>query len=226
MYGGPGRDSFGGYLKTQNTGRTPTILGGPGNDLISFSNFPSMIDGGPGGDTLDITAITFFSLDLNEISSVENVIGIRSLDVVIGTPTDNYFQAKNQDGSNSFVGFTVRSNGGDDTIVGGSGRDSLIGGDGDDIISGGGGNDTIYGGNGNDIINGNSGNDRIYGGAGNDTLIGGPGRDHLYGEAGDDYFSTRDNKIDTLYGGDGNDSAKIDNTSTVKDLYHEIETLV
>ena len=60
-----------------------------------------------------------------------------------------------------------------------------------------GGNDTIYGFDGNDSINGGAGDDVIYGhlgadtlngGVGNDTLEGGLGLDTLTGGTGNDFF--------------------------------------
>jgi Ca2+-binding RTX toxin-like protein len=220
-YGGAGRDSFGAY---DGVSTPSTLLGGPGNDSFVQGNSGAIIDGGPGGDAFVSDSFHFAgSVDLHNFSSIENVLG--AIGDVIGTDAPNYI---------SFGDFTsqpsrlvsIISNGGNDTIIGSRFADYLSGGDGNDSIDGGGGNDVILGGIGNDMLIGNTGNDKIYGGAGNDTLLGGPGRDRLYGEAGDDLLSTRDKKRDTLYGGDGNDSGKIDNTATIKDLYHEIEKLV
>jgi Ca2+-binding RTX toxin-like protein len=213
--GGSGRDYFAGGGDSATT-----FSGGAGYDYFVTNRYwTSIIDGGPGRDTLD-NANSAPVLDLNLFKGIENLVNAAG-QLVIGTDAANYIAASPSSGAP----VTLRGNGGNDTIIGSLFADSLIGGDGDDVISAGGGNDTIYGGNGNDVINGNSGNDRIYGGSGNDTLIGGPGRDRLYGEAGDDLLGTRDHKIDTLYGGDGSDSAKLDH-KTVNDLYHEIEKLL
>jgi uncharacterized protein YkwD len=51
----------------------------------------------------------------------------------------------------------------------------LYGGKGNDTLVGGAGKDQIYGGHGFDILNGRGGNDALYGGALTDTLSGGPG---------------------------------------------------
>jgi Ca2+-binding RTX toxin-like protein len=215
--GGPGNDVFEGYVGGGQTGNKhpPTLTGGAGNDLFKIIHLPASIDGGKGGNTIDLSeSSNVFVVDLNSFRNVQNAINAYPVQKIIGTPGPNYM---------TVIAYGIGS---PCTLLGNFYNDVLDGGDGDDLISGGGGNDKIYGGNGNDVINGNGGNDRIYGGAGNDTLIGGPGRDRLYGEAWNDFLNTRDNKIDTLYGGDGNDSGKIDNTSTVKDLYHEIEKLV
>ncbi len=213
--GGPGRDSFagGGYAAT-------TFSGGPGNDYFLTNRYwTSIIDGGPGRDTLD-NVNSAPILDLNLFNSVENVVNAAG-QLVIGTDAANYIFA-----TDSGASITVRGNGGNDTIIGSQFADYLCGGDGNDSIDGGGGNDTILGGIGNDILIGNAGNDKLYGGAGNDTLVGGRGRDRMYGEAGDDLFAARDKKRDTLYGGDGTDSATVENKGKIQDLYHEIEKLV
>jgi Ca2+-binding RTX toxin-like protein len=219
--GGAGNDLFTG------SGSNVAIYGQGGNDLIKlfFVGAPGFIDGGAGGDTIDLSERDVPNLDLHDFVSVENVIGIHAHGTLIGTASANYFAPPPGVGSSPLPSVTIIGDGGNDTLIGSAARDRLDGGDGNDVISGGGGNDTIYGGNGNDIINGNSGNDRLYGGAGNDTLIGGPGRDHLYGEAGNDFLNTKDNKIDTLYGGDGYDSANLDH-KTVNDIYHDIEKLL
>nr|WP_237219941.1 cadherin domain-containing protein [Sphingomonas arenae] len=100
---------------------------------------------------------------------------------------------------------------GNDTIIGGAGKDVIEGQDGNDLIfgyrgaddlRGGNGDDILYGddlGNngiaGNDILRGQAGNDTLYGGFRDDQLLGGDDNDLLYGGMGDD----------TLLGGTGND---------------------
>jgi Ca2+-binding RTX toxin-like protein len=61
---------------------------------------------------------------------------------------------------------------------------------------------------------------------GKDTVVGASGRDRIYGNEGDDLILARDRKRDTLYGGDGSDTASVDNTSTIDDLWAEIEKLL
>lgn len=102
---------------------------------------------------------------------------------------------------------------GKDTLIGGALSDYLDGGDGDDTLLGGGGHDRLYGGNGNDFIAGGAGDDRIHGGPGRNTLIGNDGNDVIIatgnggnlmrGDAGHDYIQGVG--ADTIYGGDGHD---------------------
>lgn len=91
---------------------------------------------------------------------------------------------------------TGTGTGSNDNLNGGSGADTLSGGDGNDNLSGGAGADTLYGDDGNDKLSGGSGDDTLLGGTGNDTLVGGSGDDTLDGQAGSD----------TLNGDSGNDT--------------------
>lgn len=77
------------------------------------------------------------------------------------------------------VPLTMRGDGGDDVLVGGSGADKLIGGSGNDRLYGGRGDDRLYGGPGDDVLLGGPGNDVLSGGPGMDTLNGGPGSDQV-----------------------------------------------
>jgi Ca2+-binding RTX toxin-like protein len=62
--------------------------------------------------------------------------------------------------------------------------------------------DTLYGGPGDDTLVGGYGNDILYGGPGNDTLLGGGGADILVGGPGNDHIETG-NGGDTVYAKDG-----------------------
>jgi Ca2+-binding RTX toxin-like protein len=86
-----------------------------------------------------------------------------------------------------------------------------------------GGNDTIFARGGNDRIDGGDGNDILYGDLGDDTLYGGDGHDELNGGAGDDLLIGRTPlfglalpgfDVDTLNGGEGNDTIAITDNSS------------
>lgn len=71
-------------------------------------------------------------------------------------------------------------------VLGGAGRNFVVGdeadqfivlGEGDDVLRGGGGDDTVGSEGGNDQLYGDDGNDTLFGGQGNDTLDGGSGTD-------------------------------------------------
>lgn len=117
---------------------------------------------------------------------------------------------------------------GDDTIIGGNGRDNLGGEGGNDIILGGNNNDSLFGGtgfdeliggNGDDSIVGGAGNDSIFGSRGNDTLLGGDNNDTIRGEAGDDVISGNSG-ADKLYGDTGNDT--IDGGGGRDDIFGDV----
>nr|BFE74391.1 hypothetical protein GCM10020092_076920 [Actinoplanes digitatis] len=75
-----------------------------------------------------------------------------------------------------------------ENLLGGLGKDRLVGNGKANVLDGREGNDKLYGGGGNDTLLGHQGVDMLYGGAGNDTLLGHQGVDKIYGEAGDDWL--------------------------------------
>ncbi|MBR0288442.1 MAG: hypothetical protein IJQ82_05635, partial [Selenomonadaceae bacterium] len=79
------------------------------------------------------------------------------------------------DASERKAAIKLVGNANDNTILGGSGNDSLYGKNGNDYLVGGAGKDIIYGQNGNDTLWGGAGNDTLYGGSGKDTFIYKPG---------------------------------------------------
>lgn len=104
--------------------------------------------------------------------------------------------------------------GGSDTVTGSTDSEWVASNLGEDSLSGGGGNDTLMGGKdpdridgeiGNDFLRGDLDADTVSGGSGNDSLFGGKGNDQLVGNAGDDFLNG-DRDRDTLSGGDGLDT--------------------
>jgi Ca2+-binding RTX toxin-like protein len=97
-----------------------------------------------------------------------------------------------------------------DSVDGGTGNDTLIGGPLDDTLNGDDGSDSIVGNDGNDVINGNDGDNTMVGGNGDDTIGGGTGSNQMEGDAGDDVFINGNGLPDTVDGGDGTNIAQFD----------------
>ena len=135
------------------------------------------------------------ALDLDFASIVVcDIVGTAGNDVLRGTP-----------GADRVCGF-----GGDDVLVGGDGWDELRGGAGNDRVIGGRGRDKLLGELGDDRLLGGSGRDMLVGGPGDDWIEGGLAGDVLTGGNGNDRLFARDRIADTVEGGRGRDSARID----------------
>ena len=160
-----------------------TIWDGNGVDTYDMSNYTTRlrIDLAPGGwsllsgaqlavlntdDNVRARANVYNALlhDNDLRSLIENAIGGRNSDVILG-------------------------NVGKNTLAGGAGNDSIKGLNGNDRLNGGVGNDTLDGGIGNDSMIGAGGADKLVGGAGSDTFSGGLGADTHTGGTGNDTFS-------------------------------------
>ncbi|UXI66619.1 hypothetical protein [Tahibacter amnicola] len=83
--------------------------------------------------------------------------------------------------------------------------DTLIGGSGNDTVSAAGGADIVDGGIGNDIVSGGTGIDFLFGRDGNDSLTGDDDMDLITGRAGDDTIHGSNGLVDLLFGGIGSD---------------------
>ncbi len=201
--------------------------GGGGNDLIIANQAANRIDGGAGSDTVSYeTSNRGIAIALSQdtigsggaagdrLISIENIIGTRFNDTIVGDGRDNLISGgtggrdiliggngndtlsyETSDGGVNINLLTNRT-GGDaegDTI---SGFENLIGSFEDDNLVGSAGDNKIWGGAGDDRIDGGIGNDQLFGGDDNDSLIGGFGDDKLNGGAG----------ADRLEGGQGRDT--------------------
>ena len=130
-----------------------TILGGAGNDTLSFDNINNgvLLDFVFGIGTLDevnaegvlgsdgIGEVIYFVLEGQTYHSFEKIIGSKVNDYIVNlTPWDHFME-----------------------IFGGHGNDNLIGSYGNEILSGGMGNDIISGGYGVDTLSGGEGFDKF-----------------------------------------------------------------
>lgn len=92
---------------------------------------------------------------------------------------------------------TLRGDGDDNWLEGNGGRDRLLARGGDDIPQGGGGNDTVNGGGGDDVVWGDGGTDALIAGPGDDLLIGRDSNAEVIDcDAGNDVASVT--RLDTL----------------------------
>ncbi|WP_051539714.1 calcium-binding protein [Sulfitobacter sp. 20_GPM-1509m] len=126
-------------------------------------------------------------------SSAEDTIdnsGLFQGDVLLGNGDDTY---------TAFDGGIVLG-----VIDGGSGNDTLTGGDNADFMDGGDDNDRLFGRGGDDDLRGGLGSDFMSGGMGDDQVIGDDGADKMFGGDGDDTLNGGRDQ-DTIRGGDGND---------------------
>jgi hypothetical protein len=160
------------------------VYGGFGNDTLTGAAGKDTLYGGEGDDRLT-------GGQHNDI-----IHGQGGSDVLYGSEANDYM-----DGGT-----------GVDWLFGEDGDDSLLGGPHNDRIYGGAGRDRILGQHGGDLLVGDSGNDLIWGGIGNDLISGSSGIDYVWGEEGDDNIFARDDALDVIDGGDGNDTLDADAT--------------
>jgi Ca2+-binding RTX toxin-like protein len=80
----------------------------------------------------------------------------------------------------------ISSGGESDTVVGGSGNDTIQGDNGSDILTGGAGVDLIQGGKGLDTLDGGAGSDAVYGGREVDTFAAGDALSELLDRTSDE----------------------------------------
>jgi Ca2+-binding RTX toxin-like protein len=161
-----------------------TICGNAGDDVLVGGPGFDVMFGGYGADTVgygsagarvrvDLAAGTASGGDgIDEIFSIENVVGSRFDDLLIGTDGNNVMRGgeghdrlKGRDGSDRLIGGIGR-----DELFGGAGRDVLEGVGANDYLNGGRGDDELRGGSGDDVLEPDRGDDVVKGGAGTNTL--------------------------------------------------------
>jgi Ca2+-binding RTX toxin-like protein len=211
-----------------------TINGGADDDVIHGADGADVIQGGPGDDSI-------FGEQGNDLISDSagpnfSLSGGDGDDAICGSNQKDTVDAGN--GEDFVLGF-----GGADIINGGAGNDPALSGDGSaadalaigcvapagslgttlgDTISGGTGDDFLEGGPGDDLLKGLAGSDKLEGDAGADTLIGGTRKDVFNGGPGPDTLNACDGVRDTVIGGAGIDTAKIDHG--IDDVHADVET--
>jgi Ca2+-binding RTX toxin-like protein len=208
-----------------------TILGGPGKDVITGSDFNDIIDGQNDEDTVHGGGGNDSIGDSIDDGAPNHLFGGPGDDGLTGSSGNDDLHG--EDGNDSLVGDF-----GADLLDGGDGFDTVSYGDrGPDAasgvsvtLSGGaatgagapGENDTLQGiedlaGTGrNDTLVGDAGPNVIQGFAGDDAISGGPGYDILYGGQGNDSIDAVDGGSDRVAcGGEGTDTASVDSVDSV-----------
>lgn len=157
-------------------GLTATIVGTPGDDLLTGTPGPDVIAALQGDDLIwglggdDVICGGFGS---------DTVVGGAGFDVIFGAQGNDVIYAANGPGE------AERQDTRGARMFGGAGDDVIIGSARWDRMQGGVGNDVLVGFEGRDWMRGGSGADRVFGGAGTDDLHGGNGRDVIDASQGD-----------------------------------------
>lgn len=185
--GATGIDHIGGTFSLVNTG---TILGTSGHALDIDSSQGRVTNYGVISSlrdvaiVLDNTTTLLPSVTIVNYGTISGAGAIESLgttreiidnqglivsNIVLGAGDDYY------DGHAGIVDGAIFGADGNDTILGGAGREDVRGGNNADSIEGAAGNDWLNGEDGDDTIDGGDGNDLIRPGAGADLIDGGDG---------------------------------------------------
>jgi Ca2+-binding RTX toxin-like protein len=170
--------------------RNALTLTAPTPDMFFASNDNGQInvDGTGNQDrifaTTNGTSVAFTRHDFTQILQLDGVHGI----VIDGGDGDDSIVL-----GAGMMGSVLLGGDGRDTLIGADGDDTLLGGTDPDRLYGGGGQDRLSGQGHNDYLDAGPGSDRLYGDAGADILLAGSGNDRLWGGSG----------ADTLDGGGG-----------------------
>ncbi|MBL8498862.1 calcium-binding protein [Nitrosomonas sp. JL21] len=195
--GGAGNDTLAGIEQVVGSSFNDTLVG-----VSNAFDFGVYLQGGKGNDSIVGSDNSFNQLEGGE--GKDSLIGGNSDDTLIGGlgadvltggegwDTIDYFDALSSVTVNLENGTASGGAGNDilrsiEQVSGSSYNDTLIGGTGDNSLWGLDGNDVLVGGDGFDNLEGDFGNDTLTGGAGDDQLNGGWGDDVLTGGKGNDW---------------------------------------
>jgi Ca2+-binding RTX toxin-like protein len=187
------------------------LIGSTGNDTLTGDDDPNDLHGNAGDDTIT---------GGNEVSPLGDYI-TGDWDCFTQDQAD-VDPATTLDGPGILGGNDTLDGGdGDDSVYGdddgfdgfGDGNDTLTGGNGEDDLYGEGGDDTADGGNDDDYIEGDEGNDTLNDtGTTADSLVSDDSDDTIYGDRNDPYGYGED----TINAGEGDDWAAGDSNDGVK----------
>jgi len=159
-------------------GDTYRVTGNQAGGWSSFNGFDTYADTGTSGT--DRIVISGKDVDLGLRSFSASGSGIEVIDASAATGTTRIvgdWSADSIDLRGVSVlgsGIVIDGAGGNDTLIGAAGNDSMRGGSGNDLLVGGAGQDSLDGGDGNDLLLATQGS-----GSGRELYIGGAGGDRI-----------------------------------------------
>jgi hypothetical protein len=210
LWGGPGDDRL---QSGSGFGKSPSLYGGPGDDtLYVFNNGGGtpLMRGGPGDDELCICELGGGLLDGeagdDRLIMGSDQTGPPSLSFDGGSGSDTYVTGRR------LVGLATVAPGPGADVLDGSGlrEASTI-----DLPSCRGCVEWVTGGPKDDEITGYAGRQVLVGGEGLDVIRGRKGPDVLAGQGADDTIYSRDDSVDTVSCGPGDDTVRADASDVV-----------
>ena len=212
MSGGLQNDSIAGYYGSDTIlgdEGSDTLLGGEGSDVLEGGSGDDLVLGGDGNDSIGWSS----GSDTIVGGSGEDMLNFSRMTLSVSIDLQDHFVSIPATGVTISEFESLILGSGNDTLFGGVGRnrieagwgnDYLDGREGEDTLEGGDGDDTVLGGAGEDLLDGGSGNDELYGGDGADYMVSGDGHDSIFGGMGDDILESGTGD-DLVIGGDGAD---------------------
>lgn len=207
-------------------GGADRMAGNGGNDIYFVDSADDLVrEEADGGD--DTIIVLAEGLDLGEVANVENIIYSGGT-----TEGPGYDAEGDPTGSGGTpLASVLLGDGGNNSLDGGAGGNTIFGLGGDDLIVGGRDslasrdiNNTIPVADLEDQTESDDGDDALYGGNGDDTIFGGAGDDTLDGGNGDDLMMGQDG-VDVFRGGAGSDTVDFSRESPFQ-LLVNLETNV
>lgn len=226
LRGGTGNNALFGYDGNDlliSLGGLDSLRGEAGNDAIDLNGATdisnTLIDGGPGTDSVDLIQGTLQLGTTLPFQSIENLDSYLTL--FVGTAGNDLYDFRPfnmfSPGFNLPVEIRLLSAGaGADTVYAPNTDlsilqflvppdqffNKILGEAGNDLLVGGASFDWLEGGNDNDTLDGGGAADTLFGGAGADSILGGAGNDRISGDEGNDTLDGGDG-ADSLHGGPG-----------------------